>query len=62
MAAEPNGHSKPLSRVELGDKLEIVRQEQKAEHWKTRLLVVLIALPSTLKSAPALLGFFHFHY
>jgi hypothetical protein len=43
-------------RVELADKVELVRQEQKTEHWKTRLLVVILALPNIGRALPYLLG------
>lgn len=48
-----------VTNRELDAKIEAVRQEQKAEHWRTRLIVVgLVAAP---KIVPTLLGAFGVH-
>jgi hypothetical protein len=52
--SETNGSR--VTNRELDAKLEAVRNEQKAEHWKTRLLVVALAAPSAVKSLPTILA------
>lgn len=57
MSDEGNGNgSSRVTNRELDSKIEAVRQEQKAEHWKTRLWVAILSLPGALKAAPAVLG------
>jgi hypothetical protein len=58
---EGSGSSRVTNR-ELDSKIEAVRQEQRAEHWKTRLVVAILSLPGALKAAPAVLGAIGFHW
>lgn len=38
--------------------LDLLRQEQKTEHMKTRGLILLIASPGVLKALPYIFGYF----
>lgn len=55
-----NGFSRVTNR-ELDAKIEAVRQEQKAEHWKTRLIVVGLTVAANAKALPLLVGFLGWH-
>ena len=45
----------------LNDGLNLVRQEQKTEHLKTRALVVILAIPNVARAVPYVLGAFGVH-
>lgn len=53
-ATDSNGG--PVTMRTLNDRLELVRQEQRTEHIKTRALVVILAVPSVAKAVPYVLG------
>jgi hypothetical protein len=61
MAEAGNGVPRYVTSGELADKLDLVRQEQKTEHWKTRVLVAILALPNIGRAVPYLLGAFGVH-
>jgi len=58
---EENSESPRPTMRTLDDKLALVRLEQKAEHTKTRALVLILAAPSVAKAAPYVLGAFGWH-
>lgn len=44
---------------ELNDKLDVVNAQQKAEHTKTRALVIIVGIPSIAVKALTLFGYVH---
>ena len=63
MADEHNGngdHERVTMRT-LNSKLEVQVANNRAEHWKTRLLVVGLTLASNSKALPVLFGYLGVH-
>jgi hypothetical protein len=58
---EPTNNGR-VTNGQLKDGLDLVRAEQKAEHTKTRALVVILAVPSVAKAVPLILGVFGWHH
>jgi len=56
------GNGRRVTVRELGDKLDVIRSEQRAEHIKTRAIAVIGAvLGPTVIKVGTVLGFIHFH-
>lgn len=59
MSDEPtNGR---VTNQHLQSELNLVRQEQRTEHTKTRALVIILSVPNIVKAVPFILGYFGWH-
>lgn len=56
-AVETNGSQERVTMRTLNSKLEVAAANSRAEHWKTRLLVIALTLAANSKAVPLLLNY-----
>ena len=56
--SETNGHgaNERVTMRTLDQKLEVVNANQRAEHWKTRVIVIGLTIAANTPALPALTG------